>query len=114
MLSISQALVGVAAMALVIFLCRAIPFIFFARGKDSPLRQCFIAFVERIVPPVAMTALALTAILPALKSPAMTSLPTIVASLATAAVHLWRRNALLSIAGGTALYMLLSALLVQG
>ncbi len=114
MLSISQALIGVAAMALVIFLCRAVPFLFFARGSDSPFRRRFIAFVERVVPPVAMTALALTAILPAVKAPAMASLPTILASLATAAVHLWKRNALLSIAGGTALYMLLSALLVQG
>ncbi len=128
MLSLSQVFIAVFAMALVIFLTRALPFIFFSFKKDSPSlevsekKNYFILFVERVVPPVAMTALAVHALFsPFLKNLFNEILHTGVlhidrletsafagffAALFTALLHLWRRNALLSIGGGTVLYML--------
>ncbi len=111
MLSISQALVATLAMALVIFLCRALPFIFFSKDLVRPWQAGFIAFVEKLVPPVAMTVLASTAIVPAFAKADGQGLATGLAVLFTALAHLWKRNALLSIFGGTAIYMLLSSVI---
>jgi branched-subunit amino acid transport protein AzlD len=96
-------------MAVVIFFCRIFPFLFFREKKgDTPDEErggAFLAFVEKTAPPVAMTVLAFNA-LPIKASP-RELLPAIAAALITAIIHIIKRNALLSICGGTALYMLL-------
>lgn len=107
MLSVPEALVSVAAMAAVILACRAAPFLLF-RGSGGRGRERFVSFVEKAVPPVAMTVLAVYSIASAASAEAPFGLPAFAAALATVALHLWRRNALLSIVGGTALYMALS------
>jgi branched-subunit amino acid transport protein AzlD len=106
MLTVAQALSSTLVMAAVIFLCRAIPFLFF-RGEGGSGRAAFIAFVERAVPPVAMTVLAFSSIAASVGPKWPFGLPAVIASVATALLHLWKRNTLLSIVGGTALYMLL-------
>jgi branched-subunit amino acid transport protein AzlD len=106
MLTIPQALVSIFVMAAVIVLCRAIPFLFF-RGEGGHSRAAFIAFVERAVPPVAMTVLAFASIAGALKPEWPFGLPAVIAAVGTALLHLARRNVLLSIIGGTGLYMVL-------
>ncbi len=110
MLSLHQALLATFVMAAVIVLCRAVPFIFF-RGEGGRARAAFVAFVERAVPPVAMTVLAVASIAGAVKPSWPFGLPAVIAACATAALHLIRRNTLLSIIGGTALYMILRAVM---
>jgi branched-subunit amino acid transport protein AzlD len=56
MLSVESALVAVAVMAAVILACRAIPFLLFANRKAPAA----LAFVEKYMPPVAMTVLAVS------------------------------------------------------
>ncbi|HCM29147.1 MAG TPA: branched-chain amino acid ABC transporter [Treponema sp.] len=109
MLSLGEALVMVTAMAFVILACRAAPFFLF-RGSGGRGRERFVSFVEKAVPPVAMTVLAVYSIASAASAKAPFGIPAFVAALATVALHLWRRNALLSIVGGTAIFMALSAL----
>lgn len=106
MLTIGQAVLATAVMALATMICRAAPFLFF-RSAGGRRRALFIGFVERAVPPVAMTVLAVTAVAAAVKPVAPFGLPALAAAGFTALVHLWKRNALISIVGGTALYMLL-------
>jgi branched-subunit amino acid transport protein AzlD len=108
-LSASEALLLTAAMAAVILACRAAPFLFF-RASGGRGQERFVAFVERAVPPVAMTVLAVHAIASAASTDAPYGIPAFAAALATVAIHLWRRNALISIFASTALYMTLSAL----
>ena len=103
--STSEALIFVFAMGAVIFFCRAFPFLFFARGGDN--RGAFFGFVEKIVPPVAMTVLAFNAISGAFLEILSDGLLVLSASIFTALMHLWKRNSLLSIIGGTVLYMVL-------
>jgi branched-subunit amino acid transport protein AzlD len=104
MTSPTDALLLTLAMGAVILLCRAFPFLFFRGGKAGP----FLAFVEKVVPPAAMTVLAFNALAAPLKDrPALT---TLAAAALTALIHLWKRNPLLSIFGGTAVYMLLEKL----
>ena len=104
MSSLSEALILVFAMGAVILFCRAFPFLFFSGGEKKGV---FFTFVEKSVPPVAMTVLAFNAIGGAFRENIHDGLLVLAASAFTALVHLWRRNALLSIIGGTVLYMVL-------
>jgi branched-subunit amino acid transport protein AzlD len=55
-----------------------------------------------------MTVLAVNAMSGPIRENPRTALPVLTASLFTALVHLWKRNSLLSILGGTAVYMILT------
>jgi branched-subunit amino acid transport protein AzlD len=115
-------------MGAVIFFCRAFPFLFFQNkppadgdGKgekrtdekhaaQTGFRRLF-TFVEKIVPPVAMTVLAFNSLGSAMREDPRQGLPILAAATFTALVHLWKRNSLLSIFGGTAVFMALKRLL---
>ena len=105
MTSVNEALLLVLSMGAVIFFCRAFPFLFSIRNA------AILNFVEKTVPPVAMTVLALNALGGAFRDNLPDGLLALVASVFTALVHLWKRNALISIFGGTALYMILQRVL---
>ena len=116
MVSISSALILTILMGGVIFFCRVLPFLFFRDRQDvSPAsRERFgplLEFVEKLVPPVAMTVLAFNAI----SVPFTTDFPQgrsgFIAAGFTALVHLWKRNSLFSICGGTLAYMFIEAVL---
>jgi branched-subunit amino acid transport protein AzlD len=94
---------AVLAMAAVTYLLRALPFLFFGR-RDPP---ALVAYVARYMPPVIMTILVLNSFKGIKLDVAPFGLPEIGSALAVAALQAWRRNALLSIVGGTALYMIL-------
>jgi len=111
---VSEALILCFVMAAVIFFCRIFPFLFFRgsreadageRGAEGGRAGAFLAFVEKTAPPVAMTVLAFNA-LPVKSSP-RELIPAMAAAVLTAIIHILKRNALLSISGGTALYMIL-------
>jgi len=114
--SVQEAVILVFAMAASILFCRAFPFLFFSRvakGEKSASSKsaAFINFVERVVPPVAMTVLSFNALGAAFRIPAgefpVEGLFGLGAAAFTAVMHLWKRNPLISIFGGTALYMIL-------
>jgi len=101
-----------AVMALVILFCRASPFLLFRGRKPGGSAEAFIVFVEKVVPPLAMTVLAFNTLSSyVFESVKQGSYAQIVSALTAASVtviaHLWKRNALLSIFGGTAAYILL-------
>jgi branched-subunit amino acid transport protein AzlD len=106
------------AMGAVILFCRVFPFVFFSgepagKSAGSPgekpasLKEALPGFVEKLVPPVAMTVLAFNALGGAFMGNLRDGLFALAASVFTALIHLWKRNALVSIIGGTALYMIL-------
>ena len=110
-----EALGMVLAMGVVVIFCRALPFLFFFRGSevgDSPGGRkkgagVFLDFVERIVPPVAMTVLAFNALGGAFRDNPRDGLFALAAAVFTAVLHLWKGNYLISILGGTILYMII-------
>lgn len=103
MLTIERALVAVAAFSLVILATRAFPFLLFSR-REPP---AFLRFIERFIPSAVMAIL----IVYCLKDIDWLSWPSGVRELAgiglVAALHAWKKNAMLSIFGGTAFYMIL-------
>jgi len=114
MLSTGRAVMYTFAMAAVIFFCRVFPFLFFRdKRKDGAGAEAFLSLVERAAPPVAMTVLTFNAVSGSIKEDPGAALPALIASAFTALIHLWKRNALLSIMGGTALYMVLARIIMQ-
>ena len=97
---------SIAIMAGVTFFTRAFPFIFFSRRKVPPLLQ----FAESYIPPMIMVILVIYCLKDIHWTTAPHGLPEIISSILVAALHLWKRNPLLSIFGGTIFYMIL----VQG
>ena len=93
----------VAVTALVTMFTRFLPFAVF--GK-RPLPRV-VVYLGRVLPPAIMAAL----VVHCLKGLDLTAYPygmaEILSVAATAGMHLWRRNSLLSIAVGTACYMVL-------
>jgi branched-subunit amino acid transport protein AzlD len=127
-LSVCEAFIIAAACGAVIFFCRAFPFLFFAGNPLSGRTNAFMEFIERIVPPAAMTVLTFNALGPslgnlakaavnALSSASMpdelgVELAILCAAVLTALLHIWKRNPLISIFGGTAVYMVLQKIWV--
>ena len=104
----AEALSMVLAMGAVVVFCRALPFLFFSReGEHKKGRGAFLDFVERVVPPVAMTVLAFNALGGAFRDGLANGLPALAAAAVTAVLHLWKGNYLVSILGGTILYMII-------
>jgi branched-subunit amino acid transport protein AzlD len=125
MLGVKTAVLYTAAIGLLVFLCRAFPFLFLPSGEKDPggagdagakRRRAlgrFLAVVEKAVPPAAMTVLAVNSVAVPVKENLLGGIPALEASVFTLLVHLWRRNFLISILGGTALYMALERLLAR-
>jgi branched-subunit amino acid transport protein AzlD len=77
--------------------------------RGAVLDAC-LSRVERVVPPVAMTVLAVNSIAAPVKEGPAASVPVLAAAALTLGVQLWKRNYLVSILGGTAAYMVLTRL----
>ena len=104
----NEALLMVFAMGAVILFCRAFPFLFLGLSR----KEALLNFIERIVPPAAMTVLTFNALGSSFRDNPVDGLLVLAASVFTAIIHLWKRNTLVSIIGGTALYMILMRIVV--
>jgi branched-subunit amino acid transport protein AzlD len=94
---------AILAMAAVTVFCRAAPFLFFMSRRPPAV----VDYLQRYIPPMIMTVLVLGSYKGISFGSASLWVPSVAAGLAVAGLHLWKRNALLSIIGGTALYMVL-------
>lgn len=103
-MSLTDALLAIAAMSAVTFLARAFPFIFFQR-REPPKA---LTFIRDYIPPAVMTVLALASFKDVHWTRVPFGTPEVLAALVVAALHFWKRNVLLSIFGGTAFYMLIT------
>jgi branched-subunit amino acid transport protein AzlD len=126
-LSVQKALVLTIVMGAIVFFCRAFPFLIFRdREEDGAIQNnspfaAFLTFVEKVAPPVAMTALAFNALVVPVKDAVLesrglagvlfTCAPLAVGAAFTAVSYVWKRNTLISIFGGTILYMALGKMI---
>lgn len=106
MTPLSEALLAVVLMALVILGTRAFPFVLFSR-RDPPK---VLRFVERYIPSMVMAVL----VIYCLKNIEWTVWPSGIREIAAISLvcvlHITKKNAMLSIFGGTAFYMLLGSI----
>jgi len=94
---------AILAMAAVTVMCRATPFLFFMKRKPPAV----VDYLQKYIPPMIMTALVINSYKGLSFAARPYGIPEIASGLAVALLHLWRRNTLLSIFSGTALYMVL-------
>ena len=100
----AYALCAIAVMAVVTFLTRALPFLLFGGKKDPPR---IVLYLGRVLPPAVIAMLILYCLRGTTFATPAGWAPALIAGLFVAAVHLWKHNNLLSILGGTVLYMIL-------
>lgn len=100
------------AIILVASLCtiavRALPFVLF--GRSGTPGQA-VLYLGRVLPPAVMAILVVYCLRSVSFTAAAGFVPQLAACALVAGLHLWKHNTLLSIAGGTAAYMLLIRLL---
>lgn len=99
----SRTILIIAVCAACTLLERALPFLIFRSGRVPPLVQ----YLGKVLPLAVM----MTLVVYCLRSVSFQStagfLPQTIALTVVTVLHLWRKNAFLSIFGGTACYMLL-------
>jgi len=97
-------LIGILIAALVTFATRLAPFVFFGKNKQTPP---YIHYIGTYLPPAIMAMLVIYSLrhLSFLTFPF--GIPEFLGVLIVVGLHLWKRNTLLSILGGTVAYMLM-------
>ncbi len=103
MLSLHQVIISTVIAAAVTFFTRVVPFAFFGKNRPSPA----IMYIQHYIPPMTMVILVIYCLKDIDWAAYPHGLPALLGVVVTAALHLWKRNALMSIFAGTALYMFL-------
>lgn len=103
-LTLVQAIIGMLVSGIVIFALRAFPFVLFSKHDPPKLLK----FIERFIPPMVMAVLLIYCLKEVTFFSTPFGIPHLVALLFTIIVHFWKSNSMLSIFGGTALFMILS------
>ena len=102
--SVGRSLAIIFTVAGTIFFTRLIPFLFFPKGKEIPP---IIRYLGRVLPPAVIGMLVIYCLKNVSLIAAPHGIPELLAIVAVVGLHLWKKNTLLSIFGGTAFYMIL-------
>ena len=94
----------VAVVALVTIGLRFLPFVIFSGSKPVPP---FVSYLGRVLPYAIMGMLVVYCLRNTSIADAPHGLPELISCALVAILHLWKRNTLVSIVGGTVCYMLL-------
>ena len=94
----------VAAMAAGTMATRFLPFLLFPQGKKMPR---YVEYLGQVLPYATMGLLVVYCLKGVSPSAWPFGLPELISCAAVSLLHIWKRNSLLSIGGGTLLYMLL-------
>lgn len=100
----AQAALTIAMVVLGTLITRFLPFILFPAGRRTP---DYVRYLGKALPPAALGLLVIYCLKDVSFLSGSHGLPELIAMAAVAALHVWKRNMLLSIATGTILYMLL-------
>ena len=103
-MTLTQRLVTIGLCALATMLTRFLPFLLFSSQRPTPK---YVQYLGRALPPAIFGMLVVYCLKNVSFLTGTHGLPELIAIAATAALHLSRGNMLVSIAGGTAVYMLL-------
>ncbi len=103
-MTIAEQIITIGLCVLATVLTRFLPFIIFRGNKPAPK---YVQYLGRALPAAIFSML----VVYCLKNVNVTAysfgIPELIAIIAVVALHLWKRQMILSIAGGTVLYMLL-------
>lgn len=100
----TQQVITVAMVVLGTMITRFLPFVVFPVGKPTPK---YIKYLGEVLPPAIFGFLVIYCLKSVSVFTGSHGIPELISIIAVAALHLWKRQMLLSIAGGTVLYMVL-------
>ena len=100
----TQQIVTIGLCALGTLLTRFVPFLIFGENRRTP---AYIQYLGKVLPGAIFAMLVVYCLKNVSFRVYSYGLPELIAIAVTAGLHLWKRQMLLSIAGGTAVYMLL-------
>lgn len=103
-----ELLITVLVCAAVTAALRYVSFVLFPKGKQPPK---FITWLGSRLPRAVMAMIVVYCLKDVSFASAVNCLPPLLGVAATAALHVWKRQMMLSIAGGTAIYMIFIRLL---
>lgn len=103
-MTLTQQIITVALCALGTMITRFLPFIVFRSDKPTPK---YIQYIGNALPPAIFGMLVIYCLKDVSLLGGSHGIPEAIAIVAVIALHLWKKNMLLSIAGGTVCYMLL-------
>ena len=104
MMTLPQQIITIALCAVATMLTRFLPFLLFSPKKETPR---YIQYLGKALPCAVFGMLVVYCLKGVSVFSGAHGLPEAIAIAATAALHLWKKQTLLSIAGGTVCYMLL-------
>ena len=106
----SQAFIMILIMAGVTFFIRGLPFLLFPGNKKTP---AYIMYLGKVLPFAIIGMLVVYCFKNVSVISAPFGIPDLIALVVIVFLHVWKRNTLISIGGGTLLYMFLVQVLFQ-
>lgn len=103
-MTFSEQMITIAVVSVGTLLTRFLPFLVFPAGKPTPE---YIQYLGKVLAPAVFSLLIVYCLKDVSWLEGSYGIPEILGIAVIAALHLWKRQMLLSIAGGTAFYMLL-------
>lgn len=103
-MTVTQQLITIAVVALGTMLTRFLPFLVFPEGKPTPK---YVQYIGKALPGAVFGLLVIYCLKNVSLFAGSHGLPELIAIAVVVLLHLWKRQMLLSIAGGTVCYMLL-------
>lgn len=103
-MSVTQQIITIAMVVLATMLTRFLPFIVFPADKPTP---GYIKYLGRVLPAAVFGLLVVYCLKNVDVMTGSHGIPELISIAVVVGLHLWKRNMLISIAGGTVCYMLL-------
>jgi len=103
-MNLTQQLLTIAVVSVGTILTRFLPFLIFPAGKPVPK---YVKYLGKVLPGAVFGMLVIYCLKGVSVLSAPYGIPEAIAVLVVIGLHLWKRQTLLSIAGGTAVYMIL-------
>ncbi|MEY2194431.1 branched-chain amino acid transporter permease [Neobacillus sp. BF23-41] len=103
-MSLTQQIITIAMVVLGTVLTRFLPFIVFPSGKPTPQ---YVQYLGKVLPAAVIGLLVIYCFKDVSLVSGSHGLPEFIGVVVVALLHLWKKNMLLSIAGGTIVYMIL-------
>lgn len=107
-MTLTQQIITISMVILATVITRFLPFIVFPAGKETPK---FIKYLGKVLPAAVFGLLVVYCLKNVSIMDGSHGIPELIAILCVVGLHLWKRQMLLSIAGGTMVYMLLVQLI---
>lgn len=104
MIDVQYSLAAIGVMCVITMIIKFLPFVIFSGGKETP---AVISYLGKVLPPAMIAMLVVYCLKGVSVAVAPHGLPELISLTVVVILHLWKRNSLLSIIGGTACYMLL-------